>query len=62
MSCTRNYNIDVQGHRGARGLAPENTIYGFKKALARDWKNVAQEYLAIYKDALDAKNQFNYQY
>ena len=33
MSCTRNYTIDVQGHRGARGLAPENTIYGFKKAL-----------------------------
>ena len=33
MSCTRNYNIDIQGHRGARGLAPENTIYGFKKAL-----------------------------
>ena len=33
MSCTRNYNINVQGHRGARGLAPENTIYGFKKAL-----------------------------
>jgi len=34
---------------------------GFKKALARDWKNVAQEYLAVYKHALDAKNQFNYQ-
>ena len=33
MSCSRNHNVDVQGHRGARGLAPENTIYGFKKAL-----------------------------
>ena len=33
MSCTRNYNIDIHGHRGARGLAPDNTIYGFKKTL-----------------------------
>lgn len=26
--------FDVQGHRGARGLAPENTIAGFERALA----------------------------
>ena len=26
--------FDLQGHRGARGLAPENTIAGFAKALA----------------------------
>ncbi len=25
--------IDLQGHRGARGLAPENTLAGFRKAL-----------------------------
>jgi glycerophosphoryl diester phosphodiesterase len=25
--------VDIQGHRGARGLLPENTIPGFKKAL-----------------------------
>ncbi|MFZ1703002.1 MAG: glycerophosphodiester phosphodiesterase family protein [Saprospiraceae bacterium] len=25
--------IDVQGHRGCRGLYPENTIIGFKKAI-----------------------------
>ena len=25
--------LDIQGHRGARGLLPENTIPGFKKAL-----------------------------
>ncbi len=26
-------NLDIQGHRGCRGLMPENTIVGFKKAL-----------------------------
>lgn len=26
--------FDLQGHRGARGLAPENTLAGFRKALA----------------------------
>jgi glycerophosphoryl diester phosphodiesterase len=26
--------MDLQGHRGARGLAPENTLSGFAKALA----------------------------
>ena len=26
--------IDLQGHRGARGLLPENTLAGFQKALA----------------------------
>ena len=25
--------FDLQGHRGARGLAPENTLTGFKSAL-----------------------------
>lgn len=25
--------VDIQGHRGCRGLLPENTIIGFKKAL-----------------------------
>lgn len=27
------YTFDLQGHRGARGLAPENTLYAFQKAL-----------------------------
>jgi glycerophosphoryl diester phosphodiesterase len=26
-------SFDIQGHRGARGLMPENTILGFKKAI-----------------------------
>jgi glycerophosphoryl diester phosphodiesterase len=29
-----NSTIDVQGHRGARGYAPENTLPGFQRALA----------------------------
>ncbi|WP_405606727.1 glycerophosphodiester phosphodiesterase family protein [Polaribacter sp. Asnod1-A03] len=27
------FNFDLQGHRGARGLSPENTIQAFEKAL-----------------------------
>src|SRR5829696_9146942 len=27
------FAFDLQGHRGARGLAPENTLPGFAKAL-----------------------------
>jgi len=27
-------SVDLQGHRGARGLAPENTLPGFERALA----------------------------
>jgi glycerophosphoryl diester phosphodiesterase len=26
--------VDLQGHRGARGLAPENTLAGFRRAIA----------------------------
>lgn len=36
MSCTNNQPIqtfDLQGHRGARGLMPENTIPAFQKAV-----------------------------
>ena len=38
--------FDLQGHRGARGLAPENTLAGFEQALAlgvstpAPWSNV----------------------
>ncbi|MFC4721543.1 glycerophosphodiester phosphodiesterase [Geojedonia litorea] len=32
-NCNSNPQIDVQGHRGFRGLFPENSIVGFKKAL-----------------------------
>jgi len=30
---TMENKLDIQGHRGCRGLMPENTIIGFKKAL-----------------------------
>ncbi|RIA10410.1 glycerophosphoryl diester phosphodiesterase [Flavobacteriaceae bacterium MAR_2010_72] len=32
-NCNSNPQIDVQGHRGFRGLFPENSIIGFKNAL-----------------------------
>ncbi len=32
--CLQAQAFDLQGHRGARGLAPENTLVGFERALA----------------------------
>ncbi|WP_228852256.1 glycerophosphodiester phosphodiesterase family protein [Aegicerativicinus sediminis] len=32
MSCSKD-NIDIQGHRGYRGMFPENSMLGFEKAL-----------------------------
>jgi glycerophosphoryl diester phosphodiesterase len=34
MSAGGAYALDIQGHRGARGLAPENTLPAFARALA----------------------------
>jgi glycerophosphoryl diester phosphodiesterase len=34
MPLTNETTFDVQGHRGARGHAPENTLPGFERALA----------------------------
>ena len=34
LCSTAAHALDLQGHRGARGLAPENTLAGFAKALA----------------------------
>ena len=34
MTATTSHALDIQGHRGARGLAPENTLPAFARALA----------------------------
>lgn len=34
ISCSTSLAFDIQGHRGARGLMPENTIPAFSKALS----------------------------
>lgn len=34
LACTAAQAFDLQGHRGARGLAPENTLAAFERALA----------------------------
>ncbi|MTE26777.1 glycerophosphodiester phosphodiesterase family protein [Winogradskyella ouciana] len=33
MSCNSNPKLDVQGHRGCRGLLPENSLPAFEKAV-----------------------------
>ena len=33
MGCQKQINMDIQGHRGCRGLLPENSLPAFKKAL-----------------------------
>ena len=33
MTATISHALDIQGHRGARGLAPENTLPAFARAL-----------------------------
>ncbi|MFD2824134.1 glycerophosphodiester phosphodiesterase family protein [Lacinutrix iliipiscaria] len=33
MKCTNPKGIEVQGHRGCRGLMPENTLQAFEKAI-----------------------------
>lgn len=43
------YEFDLQGHRGARGLAPENTLQAFKKAIELG-VNTLELDLAVTKD------------
>ncbi|WP_299556136.1 glycerophosphodiester phosphodiesterase family protein [Seonamhaeicola sp.] len=33
MNCNSSKTIDIQGHRGCRGLMPENTVEAFEKAI-----------------------------
>jgi glycerophosphoryl diester phosphodiesterase len=48
-SCNSHYNIDVQGHRGCRGLFPENSLPAFEKAIELG-VNTLELDLAISKD------------
>ncbi|WP_019038278.1 glycerophosphodiester phosphodiesterase [Psychroflexus tropicus] len=48
-SKTKKYKFDLQGHRGARGLAPENTLKAFQKALELG-VNTLELDLAVTKD------------
>ena len=43
--------FDLQGHRGARGLAPENTLAGFAKALEIGVTTLETD-LAVTKDGV----------
>lgn len=49
MSCESKPNIGVQGHRGCRGLLPENTLPAFQKAIELG-VNTLELDLAISKD------------
>ena len=49
MSCNSKPSIDVQGHRGCRGLLPENSLPSFKKAIELG-VNTLELDLAISKD------------
>ena len=45
------YEFDLQGHRGCRGLMPENSIAAFKKALELEVNTMEMD-LAVSKDSL----------
>lgn len=49
MSCNSKPQIDVQGHRGCRGLLPENSLPAFNKAMDLDVHTLELD-LAITKD------------
>lgn len=51
FSCTRPARtLDLQGHRGARGLAPENTLIAFEKALTYPEVSTLELDVVISKD------------
>jgi glycerophosphoryl diester phosphodiesterase len=49
ISCQSNSKIDIQGHRGCRGLLPENSLPAFKKAIELGVHTIELD-LAISKD------------
>jgi glycerophosphoryl diester phosphodiesterase len=50
-SCVSAHAFDLQGHRGTRGLAPENTIVAFERALALGVTTLETD-LAVTKDGV----------
>lgn len=51
VNCKESKNIDIQGHRGCRGLLPENTIPAFIKAIELGVHTLELD-LAISKDSV----------
>jgi glycerophosphoryl diester phosphodiesterase len=49
--CATTHAFDLQGHRGTRGLAPENTIVAFQRALALGVTTLETD-LAVTKDGV----------
>jgi glycerophosphoryl diester phosphodiesterase len=49
MNCTTSHQIDIQGHRGCRGLMPENSLPAFEKAIDLGVQTLELD-LAISKD------------
>lgn len=49
MSCNQEQNIDIQGHRGCRGLLPENSMPAFIRAIELGVHTLELD-LAISKD------------
>ena len=45
-------HIDYQGHRGARGLRPENTLYAFSRALELDVDTLEMDVMLTADDVL----------
>ncbi len=51
LLCGAAVAVDLQGHRGARGLAPENTLAGFELALAQGVSTLELD-LAVTRDGV----------
>ncbi|MFO1304564.1 MAG: glycerophosphodiester phosphodiesterase [Burkholderiales bacterium] len=51
LACATSHAFDLQGHRGTRGLAPENTITAFKRALELGVTTLETD-LAVTKDGV----------
>src|SRR5689334_24737097 len=49
MHAAASFAFDLEGHRGARGLAPENTLAAFRRALAIGVTTIETD-IAVTKD------------